>query len=196
MTDVLEMVITMNRHFFISDDLEDLDRIEGELERSGILKPQIHVLSKGHAAIEPHKQLHNIESVLKHDAVHGTIMGAFFGAFAAGMLLIVAYLTHLPETYTWQPFYFLAIAVFWILAWSGGFYGIPIPNHEFCRFQNDLDNGKHIFIVDVKTSQENIIKQMCINHPCLLDAGSGNATPRWIIMAGQSVKNITSTNFP
>ena len=36
----------MNRHYFISDSLDDLDRIEVELEQKGIHKPQIHVLSK------------------------------------------------------------------------------------------------------------------------------------------------------
>ncbi len=37
----------MKRHFYISDDLDDLDRIEVELEEKGVHKPQIHVFSKG-----------------------------------------------------------------------------------------------------------------------------------------------------
>ncbi|MFT7496839.1 MAG: hypothetical protein ACI9V8_001739, partial [Urechidicola sp.] len=36
----------MKRHYYISDDLDDLDRIEQELESSGVHKPQIHVFSK------------------------------------------------------------------------------------------------------------------------------------------------------
>jgi hypothetical protein len=72
------MVTNMNRHYFISDDLDDLDHIEDELERRGIFKPQIHVLSQDDAGVERHKHLHNIESVLKQDIIHGTITGAIF----------------------------------------------------------------------------------------------------------------------
>ena len=42
----------MKRHYFISDDLDDLERIEEELEQRGINTPQIHVLSKDDAAVE------------------------------------------------------------------------------------------------------------------------------------------------
>lgn len=63
----------MIRHFYISDDLDDLERLEQELEKSGIHKPQIHVVSRDDAGIVTHKNLHNIESVLKLDVVHGVI---------------------------------------------------------------------------------------------------------------------------
>ena len=53
----------MKRHYFISDNLDDLDRIEVELERRGVNKPQIHVLSRDDAGVDTHKHLHNIEAV-------------------------------------------------------------------------------------------------------------------------------------
>jgi hypothetical protein len=36
----------MKRHFYISDDLDELDRIEQELESRGVHKLQIHVFSQ------------------------------------------------------------------------------------------------------------------------------------------------------
>ncbi len=186
----------MKRHYFISDDLDDLERIEEELERRGIYKPQIHVLSKDDAAVANHKHLHNIEAVFKQDVVHGTLMGAMFGVFAAVLVLAIGYITKLPETYTWMPFYFLSIVMFGFVTWSGGFYGIQTPHKDFRRFQNDLNNGKHIFIVDCDPSQEEIIQQVKARHPHLSDAGTGNSTPRWIVMGQQSFKNITTTTFP
>ena len=186
----------MKRHYFISDDLDDLDRIEVELERRGIHKPQIHVLSKDDAGVDIHKHLHNIESVFKQNVVNGTIVGAMLGALAAALVMAIGYLTSLPETLTWVPLYFLAIIVFGFFTWSGGFYGIQAPHKEFRRFQNDLKNGKHIFIVDVDSTQEDIIKQVEADHPLLVDAGTGTATPRWIVMGQQGFKDFTATTFP
>ena len=186
----------MKRHYFISDNLDDLDDLEQELERRGVVKPQIHVLSRDDGGVDRHKHLHNIESVFKQDVVHGTILGVIVGAISAALVLAVGYLTTLPETYTWTPFYFLAIVLFGFITWSGGFYGIQTPHKDFKRFQKDLDNGKHIFIVDVDPSQENIVKQLDADHPHLIDAGTGAATPRWIVMGQQNVKDFTSTTFP
>lgn len=186
----------MKRHYFISDDLDDLDRIEVELEQKGIQKPQIHVLSKDDGGVETHEHLHNIESVLKQDVVHGTIVGALFGLLGAAAVIAVGYLTTLPETYTWVPFYFLAIVMFGFITWSGGFYGIQTPHKDFRRFQKDLNEGKHIFIVDVDQSQEDIVRQVGSRHSHLVDAGTGEATPRWVVRGQQNIKDFTSTTFP
>jgi len=186
----------MRRHYFISDDLDDLERIEEKLEGRGVNKPQIHVLSKDDTAVANHKNLHNIEAVFKQDVVHGTLVGAMFGALAATLVMTIGYMTKLPETYTWMPFYFLAIVMFGFVTWSGGFYGIQTPHKDFRRFQNDLNNGKHVFIVDLDPSQEYIIQQIKSEHSHLNDAGTGDATPRWIVMGQQSFKNITTTTFP
>ncbi|MBL4711065.1 MAG: NAD/FAD-utilizing enzyme [Gammaproteobacteria bacterium] len=186
----------MKRHYFISDDLDDLDHIEQELEDRGISKPQIHVLSKDDLGVESHKHLHNIESVFKQNVVHGMIIGALLGLLAAVLVLAIGFLTPLPETFTWTPFYFLAVVLFGFITWSGGFYGIQTPHKDFKRFQKDLDSGKHIFIVDVEPSQEEILKQMGAKHVELVDAGTGDATPRWIVRSQQNIKDITSTTFP
>ena len=186
----------MKRHYFISDNLDELDALEQELERRGVVTPQIHVLSKDDSGVDNHEHLHNIESVFKQDVVHGTILGATFGALAATFVLAIGYLTALPETFTWMPFYFLAVVMFGFITWSGGFYGIQTPHKDFKRFQKDLDKGKHIFIVDVDPSQEDIVKQLVSVTPSLCDAGTGEATPRWIVMGQQNVKDFTSTTFP
>jgi len=177
----------MKRHYFISDNLDDLDRIE---------VPQIHVLSRDDAGVDTHEHLHNIEAVFKQDVVHGTIVGAVLGLLAAALVLAIAYFTKLPETFTWMPFYFLSVVMFGFVTWSGGFYGIQSPHKDFRRFQSDLDNGKHVFIVDVDSSQEDIMKQVELDHPQLVPAGTGDATPRWVIMGQQNFKDITTTTFP
>jgi hypothetical protein len=80
----------MKRHYYISDDLDNLATIEQELEAKGISTPQIHVLSENDAEVEK-RHLHAIEAVLKQDVVHSTELGAIVGAVLASILLFVAY---------------------------------------------------------------------------------------------------------
>ena len=62
----------MNRHFYISDDLDDLELVEEELESNGISTPHIHVLSLNDAEVARHKHLHEVEAVLRTDVgYHG-----------------------------------------------------------------------------------------------------------------------------
>ncbi len=45
----------MNRHYYISDTLDELELLERELETSGIPTEQIHVLSEQDAELERHR---------------------------------------------------------------------------------------------------------------------------------------------
>ena len=101
----------MLRHYYISDDLNDLQAIESELKAKGVSTPQIHVLSENDAEVEKH-HLHAIEAVLKQDVVHSTTLGAVVGVAAATAILIIAYLMGWHTTAAgWIPFGFLAVVV-------------------------------------------------------------------------------------
>lgn len=186
----------MKRHFYISDDLDDLDRLEVELEASGVHKPQIHVFSKDDAAVETHDHLHNMESVFKNDVVHGTITGTWIGVAIAALVLIITSYSDWPESYTWVPFIFLAIVLLGFCAWAGGLYGIQEPHKDFKRFELQLRQGKHVFIVDVDPDQEASLERAVQAHPGLLLAGTGKASPRWIVVGQHNIKKFTSDTFP
>ncbi len=186
----------MKRHFYISEDLDDLDRIEEELESSGLYKPQIHVFSRDDTAVENHDHLHNMESVFKNDIVHGTITGAWIGVVAASLELIITSYSGWPETYTWMPFIFLAIVLLGFCTWAGGLYGIQEPHKDFKRFEPQLRAGKHVFIVDADPEQEAALERVVRAHPGLQLAGTGKASPRWIVMGQKNIKKFTSETFP
>lgn len=186
----------MKRHFYVSEDLDDLEIIEEELEARGVHTPQIHVFSQDDTAVEQHEHLHNIESVFKKDVVHGTIVGSWIGLGLAALVLIVTSYTDWPESYTWVPFIFLAIVLLGFGAWSGGLYGIQEPHRDFKRFEKQLRAGKHVFIVDVDPEQESSLRRVVERHPGLVLAGTGKATPRWIVMGQHGVKKFTSETFP
>ena len=71
----------MNRHYYISNNLDDLETLESELEANGINTEQIHVLSDKDADVEQH-HLHDVNSFMKQDVVHSGEVGAVIGEMA------------------------------------------------------------------------------------------------------------------
>jgi len=60
----------MLRHYFISDNLDDLEVFEEQLETAGVSTPQIHVLTSHDAELAHHEHLHRVQSMMKKDVVH------------------------------------------------------------------------------------------------------------------------------
>jgi len=172
----------MLRHYFISDNLDDLEVFEEQLEQAGVSVPQIHVLSRDDAALEHHNHLHEVQSFMKKDIVHSTERGAVVGICAFALVLAVAYYAGWTETPAgWLPFIFLAFVLLGFFTWEGGLYGIQIPNHDFARFEQALNDGKHIFFVDLEPDQEKTLDEIVKLHPKLERAGTGTSTPHWLI---------------
>lgn len=174
----------MQRHYYISTDLDDLEQIERDLESAGVTTPQIHVLSEDDTGVEEH-HLHEVEAVLKKDVVHGTERGAVVGVIGAIAVLLIAWLTGISETYTWVPAIFLSIIVLGFCTWEGGLIGIQEPHVDFVRFQEDLQAGKHILFVDIDPDQESTLEAVVSAHPGLKAAGLGRATPKLVVVAQQ-----------
>jgi len=173
--------MSLKRHFYISDDLDELEILEQELENSGIATPQIHVLSQGEADAE-HHHLHQVEAVLKKDVVHSMERGAVIGVVAALLVLTLAYVMGWTESAAgWVPFIFLAIVVLGFCTWEGGLFGIQEPHYQFKTFQTILQQGKHVFFVDVSQQQEDMLDSTIKRHPAVELAGEGEATPEWVV---------------
>ncbi|ALO35741.1 NAD/FAD-utilizing enzyme [Colwellia sp. MT41] len=178
----------MLRHYFVSNDLDELEEVEHELEQQGFSEPQIHVLSENDTEVENH-HLHEVAAVLKQDVVHSTELGALIGVIAAGAIILLTYLLnwHLSAA-GWVPFIFLAIIILGFCTWEGGFIGIQQPNVNFKRFQEMLHNGKHILFVDVEPRQELALANVMKTHPNVGASGFGESTPNWVIRAQDNFK--------
>ena len=172
----------MKRHYYISSELDTLETVEHKLVAAGFTAPQIHVLSEDDAGLERH-HLNQVEAVLKKDVVHGTELGAVVGVFGAVIVLALAYLTGISETYTWLPAVFLAVVVLGFCTWEGGLIGIQEPHIDFKRFQNDLKAGRHVLIVDADPDQWPMLNEVANEHIELQDAGEGDPTPKWVVEA-------------
>ena len=168
-----------SRHYYVSNDLDDLERVEEELESHNVMVTQIHVLSEDDAELQHHQHLHKVASIMKQDVVHSGVMGVATGVVVAAILLAVVYFMGWAETVGWVPFVYLSIIVVGFCTWEAGFYGFQIPNKKFVRFEDDLDKGKQIFFVDIETSQEAVLAEVLKDHPRLKPAGTGGATSDW-----------------
>ncbi len=170
----------MQRFYYISDNVDELEDIERSLETSGIATEQIHILTNDDKEVAKH-HLHGVSSFMKKDIVHSTLVGAVIGLIGSILVLVVAALSSLPDKFTWVPFIFLAIIVLGFCTWEGGLWGIQEPNHQFRRFQKVLDHGKHILFVDIDRDQQQTLDMIASEHPHMKRVGAGKGAPKWIV---------------
>lgn len=176
----------MLRHYFISNSLDDLEVFEEQLEAAGVSTAQIHVLSRKDAELAQHHHLHEVQSFMKNDIVYSTTRGAVVGLCAFVLVLAVAYFAGWTESAAgWIPFIFLAVVLLGFCTWEGGLLGIQKPNHNFARFEQALNDGKHVFFVDLSPHQEAVLEQVLKSHPQVELAGTGSSTPHWLIALQQ-----------
>lgn len=180
----------MRRHYYISDDLDDLEVIEKELEENGVTTPQIHVLSRDDAGVEAH-HLHHVPSFMKKDVVHSTTIAAMFGFLCAVLVLCVAQYTGVTATVGWVPFIFLAVVVMGFITWEGGMWGIQESNIHFKRFEQTLAQGKHVLYVEVTKRQEGLLNSVIDRHQKLLRAGIENSSNGLLVGAENSANSFT-----
>jgi hypothetical protein len=183
----------MNRHYFITDDLDDLQLAVAELKEGGLSDPHLHVLSRDDAAVETHPGLTPVEAVLKKNVVRGTEIGAVIGVAGAGLVLGIAYASGLTGTVGWVPFLFLALVVLGFCTWEGGLFGIQESHTDFTRFQKQLDLGKHVFFVDQPGDKEQFLNDVVGRHPKLRPAGKGSATPEVLVEARKKFNHVMQT---
>ena len=181
----------MKRHFYISNDLDDLELLEKQLENVGISATHSHVLSLNDAEVAAHPNLNEVEAVLRTDVVHSTKIGAVVGIIAATLMLYVAALTGWAEQATWVPFVFLSIIMVGFFTWEFGFIGIQRKNNRFARFEKALKNGKHIFFVDIEPEKEQLLEDAVKRHPRIKKAGDGPSVPQWFIQIQDGFKSFT-----
>ena len=187
----------MLRHYFISDDLDDLEIIEEQLEARGVSTPQIHVLTAHDAELDHHQHLHRVQSMMKKDVVHSALIGSVVGVGAFVLVLAFAHLSGWTETTAgWVPFVFLAVVLLGFCTWQGGLFGIQRPNYHFARFEQAIKNDRHILFVDLERDQETVLESVVKSHPKLEPAGSESVSLHWVIEFQKKVPRFFKETWP
>ena len=170
------------RHYFMSTNLDDLELFEEQLEAGGISTPQIHVLSLDTLGLEQHPHLHEVQSVMKNDVVHSSVIGAEVGLCIMILFLgTTALATWADSAFGWMPFIFLSVVILGFCTWEGGLIGSQRRNYKFARFEKQLQEGQHIFFVDIYQRQESILTNVLGLHPTISVAGTGSSVPDWLV---------------
>ena len=182
----------MLRHYFISNDLDDLQAVEDDFYKKGFSKPQLHVLSERDSDVVKYK-LHEIDSLSKSDIVHGGLVGAVIGIAIALVIMAVGLYSGAVVFSDWIPFFFLAVVSFCFCVWEGGLFGIQVKNIEFRRFEAVLQKGKHILMIDHNKAQDAVLREVIKEHPKLEDAGTGAARPWWFIRGQKNFNSVIET---
>lgn len=165
----------MVRHYYISDDLYELEQVEKELVSEGFLDLQLHVVAKQKHVDSIH-DLPEIETVFNQDLLKSTELGAIMGTLGAIFTIVVAYFLGLTSTNLgWGPVLIVAFIVFGFCTWEAGFVGIQRKNINFKRFKQALKRGKHILFVDADIEQEPCLSNVVCKHPRVIDLGTGYA---------------------
>jgi hypothetical protein len=189
--------VKTTRHFFVSDNLDELERMEEELERAGMTTPQLHLLTLDDAQADSHRHLHTVVSLMKKDIVHQTIIGAVIGVGAAILALLIPYFAGWTDTAAgWVPFIFLAIVLLGFFTWEGGLRGIESPNVHFRAFQDALEQGRHVFFVDVEPRQENTLGEVARHYSRIEPAGKDRGAPYWLVCWQHRIKRFFVETFP
>jgi hypothetical protein len=161
----------MKRFYYISDDLDDLEKIEHELEAGGIARPQIYLLSNDDVGLE-NRDVNRVASFLKTDVVHAGEIGAVLGLAVGSVILLVSHFSGIAAQVGWAPFIFLAIIGFGFATWEAGFIGMQIPNVHFTRFEKALEQGRHVLFVETDREDQKKLKAVIKKYPGLERAGT------------------------
>ena len=54
-------------------------------------------------------------------------------------------------------------------------------NYHFKRFEAALEEGKHVFLVDLDPNQETTLSIVLQDHPKLLEAATEVGSPHWVL---------------
>lgn len=187
------------RYFFISDDLEDLDRFEEELENADLVTEQVHLVTLDQNNASHHRHLHEVTDLMKTNVLHSILYGAAVGLVASILVLGVAHLAGWTQSAAgWLPFIFLAIIALGFFTWEGGLWGIDTPNMHFKRFEKIIKGGKHLFFVDVVpgNGHRKVLEELVEKHPRMESAGTAYGAPHWIVSWHHNLKRFFTETFP
>jgi hypothetical protein len=161
----------VKRFYYISDNLDDLEQIEHQLEAGGIARPQIYLLSNDDVGLE-NRDVNRVASFLKTDLIHAGEIGALLGLAIAAVILLISYFSGIAAQVGWAPFIFLAIVGFGFATWEAGFIGMQTPNVHFARFEEALEQGRHVLFVETDREDQRKLKAVIKQYPSLERAGT------------------------
>lgn len=148
----------MKRLYYLTEEIDFAEHISKELSANGIDAHHIHVLSKNEAGVVTHHlQGPNLFERLDfiRGGLNGLVAGLMIGIVAlfAGRLLFDMSVTGLGQ---------IAMLCLMMLfgTWIGGFIGFTQENKHLRRFHEQIEQGRHLMMIDVKPDEERLVHRV------------------------------------
>jgi hypothetical protein len=158
------------RILFVIPDLMCARSTMDDLLLARIEACHIHFLAKRGT---PMDGLHEANVLQKSDLVHAAQLGLAIGALLGCVLgAVVVMLTPTPEA--WQIVIVLGSAIVGALfgAWVSSMIGVSVPNSRLRDFQQAIEQGKLLLMVDVPSTRVEEIRDLLHRrHPDCEDRG-------------------------
>jgi hypothetical protein len=164
----------MDRYYFISNDMDELQRVQEELLQKGLTEPQVRVLSNEEAELDK-RGMRGVFPFLRQNVIKSGERGALIGIVAAVAVIVVAWLMGASSAAAWIPVVFLAVVLLGFSTWEGGLIGLEQRNYKFERFQKMLADGYHVLMVDVDAKQRDLVPAVAQHYRSLQPAGRGSS---------------------
>jgi hypothetical protein len=158
------------RLYFIMPDLPSARRAMEDLLLARIEERHVHFLGKRG---DPMDGLHEANILQKSDVVHGAQLGMVLGAVLGVILGGTMVLAGAADDH-WQIVTVLGAGVVGALfgLWVASMVGSAVPNSRLRRFQQAIDDGKLLLMVDVPKHRVDEIRAMLnAEHPEAEDRG-------------------------
>ena len=138
----------MNRRlYFMLPNVASAEKTASDLIQAGIEDKRIHFMARPGTHLG---KLHEAGYSKRSDLLRGTEVGMISGGLFGLLIGIVLYALR-PAGIVLEPLAIIAIALFFALfgAWASSVMGVTLPNAQLSQFEDEIDLGKVLLIVDV-----------------------------------------------
>lgn len=154
----------MKRLYFLAPNIKSTQSIVHELHEKGITDDDIHVVGKDHASLAK-AHIHEAGLLETTDVTHAMHQGAKYGAlvgFTGGILAAI----FLPISLLFKFVTLIGLTMFGTAfgTWASSLVGISIPEPGVEKFQDDVDHGDLLMLVDVEVDREQEVMQLIRRH--------------------------------
>jgi hypothetical protein len=148
----------MRRLYYLTENINSAEKLSDCLHAKGIADRNFHVYGKDKAQIVK-RHLKATTPLYELDIIRsgerGTLAGFFVGAIVIAVLMAV---TNFAQSLHWG-WIVGGVALFTLFgAWIGGLIGVSTKNYKTKKFQNNIEAGQFLLIIDVNMSQSKLVK--------------------------------------
>ena len=152
------------RLYFLLPDVESATRTANDLLLARVEDRRMHFLAKRGTDLG---ELHEASYLIKTDLMRGAGLGLFFGELG-GVILGYMIVNHPPEgTHPGLAAAVIAALIGVVLGiWMGSMAATAVPNSRLRQFNDELERGKVLMIVDVPYEKVDRIRDIVASrHP-------------------------------